>query len=230
MRCCQGSGSVSSIINLGNLALAIQSSRVPGITHLFYETSVYPASLVAEKVKSLPATQETWVQSLNWEDPLEKGMATLSNILALKILWMEDPCGLQSMGSQRVRYDWATNTCASCVCLSTVIRIYSDIRNELVMTTWVLSEFKESWEFCDKDVLKKGSFCSEMSHLHTICPKLVFPLHFFPQIQWVSLLLIMAFLYINSFQTLTSWMKAPFSISGSPDLGGSGLLESSPSI
>ena len=117
-----------------------------------------------------------------------------------------------------------------CVCLSTVIRIYSDIRNELVMTTWVLSEFRESWEFCDKDVLKKGSFRSEMSHPHTICPKLVFPLHFFPQIQWVSLLLIMAFLYINSFQTLTSWMKAPFSISGSPDLGGSGLLESSPSI
>ena len=69
-------------------------------------------------------------------------------------------------------------TLVSCVCLSTVIKIYNDIRNELVMTTWVLSEFKESWEFCDKDVLKKGSFHSEMSHPHPICPKLVFPLTF----------------------------------------------------
>ena len=49
---CWGSGSVSSVISLGNLALAIQSSRVPGITHLFHETSVYPASLVAQKVES----------------------------------------------------------------------------------------------------------------------------------------------------------------------------------
>ena len=66
--------------------------------------------LVAQSVKNLPAVQETWVQSLGWEDPLEKEMATHSSILAWKISWTEEPGGLQSMGSQRVGHDWATNT------------------------------------------------------------------------------------------------------------------------
>ena len=56
-------------------------------------------------VKNLPATQETWVQSLGQEDPLEKGMATHSSILARRIPWTEEPGGLQFMGSQRVRHD-----------------------------------------------------------------------------------------------------------------------------
>ena len=55
------------------------------------------ASLVAQKVKNLPAMLETWVQSLGWEDPLEKGTATHSSILAWRILWTEEPGGLQSM-------------------------------------------------------------------------------------------------------------------------------------
>ena len=59
-------------------------------------------SLVAQMVKSLPAVQETQVQSLGREDPLEKEMATHSSILAWKTLWMEEPGRLQSMGSQRV--------------------------------------------------------------------------------------------------------------------------------
>ena len=62
------------------------------------------ASLVAQTVKNLPAMQETRVQSLGQEDPLEKGMATLSSILARRIPWTEDPGGLQSMGLQRVRH------------------------------------------------------------------------------------------------------------------------------
>ena len=53
---------------------------------------------------------ETWVQSLGREDPLEKGMATHSSILAWRIPWTEEPGGLQSMGSQRVREDWVTDT------------------------------------------------------------------------------------------------------------------------
>ena len=53
-------------------------------------------------VKNLPAMQETQVQYLGWEDPLEKGMATHSNILAWRILWTEDPRGLQSTRSQIV--------------------------------------------------------------------------------------------------------------------------------
>ena len=61
-------------------------------------------------VKYLPAMWDTWVWSLNQEDPLEKEMATRSSILAWTIPWTEDPDGLQSMGSQRVRHDWETNT------------------------------------------------------------------------------------------------------------------------
>ena len=56
-------------------------------------------------VKRLPTMQKTWVQSLGWEDLLEKEMATHSSILAWKIPWMEEPGRLQSMGLQRVRYD-----------------------------------------------------------------------------------------------------------------------------
>ena len=61
--------------------------------------------LVAQSVKSLPAMRETWVQSLGWEDLLEKEMATHSSILAWRIPWTEQPGGLQSMVSQRVRHD-----------------------------------------------------------------------------------------------------------------------------
>ena len=61
--------------------------------------------LVAQMIKNLPAIQETWVQSLGWEDPLEKEMETLSNILVWPISWTQEPGGLQSMGSQRVRHD-----------------------------------------------------------------------------------------------------------------------------
>ena len=63
------------------------------------------ASLVAQRLKCLPAMQETLVQSLSWEDPLEKEMATHSSILAWRIPWMEEPGGLESTGSQRVGHD-----------------------------------------------------------------------------------------------------------------------------
>ena len=63
------------------------------------------ASLVAQWVKNLSAVQETWVQSLGWEDPLEKEMATHSSILAWRIPWAEEPGGLQPTGSQRVGHD-----------------------------------------------------------------------------------------------------------------------------
>ena len=62
-------------------------------------------SLVAQTVKNLPAMQETWVPSRGQEDPLEKGMATLSSILAWRVPWTKEPGELQSMGSPRVRYD-----------------------------------------------------------------------------------------------------------------------------
>ena len=62
-------------------------------------------------VKNPPAMQETqemWVQSLGREDPLEEGMATYSSILAWRIPWTEEPGGLQSIGTQRVRHDCVT--------------------------------------------------------------------------------------------------------------------------
>ena len=61
-------------------------------------------------VKNLPAMQVTRVQPLGWEDLLEKRMATYSSVLAWRTPWTEEPGGLQSMGSQRVGHNWATNT------------------------------------------------------------------------------------------------------------------------
>ena len=63
------------------------------------------SSLVAQMAKNLPIMQETQVQSLGREDPLEKKMATCSSILAYRIPWIEEPDGLQSMELQRVGHD-----------------------------------------------------------------------------------------------------------------------------
>ena len=60
-------------------------------------------------VKNLPAVQETCIQSLGWENPLEKRMATHSSIVAWRIPRTKEPGKLQSMGSQRIRHEWATN-------------------------------------------------------------------------------------------------------------------------
>ena len=67
-------------------------------------------SLVAQTLNSLPAMWETQVRSLSQEDPLKVEMATYSSILTWRVPWMEKPGRLQSMGSQRVRHDWRTNT------------------------------------------------------------------------------------------------------------------------
>ena len=63
---------------------------------------------MAQTARNLPAMQKTWVQSLGWEDPLEKGMATHSSILTWEIPWTEEPGRLQSMWMQRVRQDSVT--------------------------------------------------------------------------------------------------------------------------
>ena len=62
-------------------------------------------SLVTRTANSLPAVRETWVRPLGWEDPLEKGMAAHSSILAWRIPWTEEPGRLQSTGSQRGRHN-----------------------------------------------------------------------------------------------------------------------------
>ena len=79
-----------------------QSGRPAG-EGIGYRLQYSWAFLVAQLVKNLPAVRETWVQSLGWEDLLEKEMATHSSILAWEIPWTEEPGGLQSMGSQKSR-------------------------------------------------------------------------------------------------------------------------------
>ena len=72
--------------------------------------SIKRASLVAQLIKSLPAVQETWVESLGQEDSLEKEVATHSSILAWRVPWTEEPSSLQSMGLQRVSHYWVMST------------------------------------------------------------------------------------------------------------------------
>ena len=72
---------------------------------LFLRIGIDAHSLVDQMVKNLPSMQEMWVQSLGQEDPLEEELATHSSILAWRIPWTEEPGGLQSMWSQRVRHD-----------------------------------------------------------------------------------------------------------------------------
>ena len=104
-----GSAGKESICNEGDLG------SIPGSGRCLGDGNSYPlqyswAPLVAQTVKNLPAMRETWVRSLGWEEPLEKGTATHSSILAWRIPWTEETARLQSMGSQRVGHSWATFT------------------------------------------------------------------------------------------------------------------------
>ena len=77
---------------------------------LLYKLQRHVNKRTAQMVKNLPAMRETQIQSLDWEDTLEKEMATHSSILDRKIPLTEEPGGLQFTGSQRVGHDWVTNT------------------------------------------------------------------------------------------------------------------------
>ena len=77
---------------------------------------------MAQIIKNLPATRETWVQSLGWEDPLEKGMATHSSILAWRIPRTEDSGRLQSMESQRIRHDLAARHTQSAIWVLSILK------------------------------------------------------------------------------------------------------------
>ena len=96
-----------SACDAGDPSLIPESGRCPG-KGIGYPFQYSWASLVAQTVKNLPAMRQTWVGSLGWEDPLDKGPASHSSILAWRIPWTEEPGSLQSMGFQRVRHDWAT--------------------------------------------------------------------------------------------------------------------------
>ena len=80
------------------------------LPYIFVRILHQKASLVPQTIKSLLAMQETWVQSLGQEDPLEKETVTLSSHLAWRIPWTEEPGRLQSTGSQSIGHDWAADT------------------------------------------------------------------------------------------------------------------------
>ena len=96
-----------SVCNTRGPGLIPRLGRSPG-EGIGYLLQYFWAALVAQMVKNLTAVWETWVLSLCWEDPLEKGKAIHSSILAWIIPWTEEPGRLKSMGSQRVWHDWVT--------------------------------------------------------------------------------------------------------------------------
>ena len=105
-------------------------------------------------VKSLPAMWETQVRSLNQEDPLEKEMATRSSIVAWRIPWTEEPGKLQSLGSQRVRNNWATNTFTFIAChLIWVVNYGALSLYKLKRTPETLTNHTFSWLI--KDMMQK---------------------------------------------------------------------------
>ena len=98
----QGNGSRKDLIQ-GEWMKGIE--ELESIFRILGESSQNWGFLLAQIVKNPPAMQETWVLSLGREDPLEKGMATHSCILAWRTPWTEEPGRLQSIGSQRVSHD-----------------------------------------------------------------------------------------------------------------------------
>ena len=97
-------GSNLSFLHCRQILLPTELPEKPQ-SKTYYRIKQKTDFLVAQTIKNLPAMRETWVQSLGQEDLLEKGMATHSSILAWRIPWTEEPGGLQSIESQRVRHD-----------------------------------------------------------------------------------------------------------------------------
>ena len=105
-------------------------------------------SLVAQRLKRLPAMRETWVRSLGWEDPLEKEMATASSIFAWRIPWTEEPVGLQSIGPHRVGYDWTTSLslCMKCsLGISNFLEEISSIFHSIVFLYFCTAHLRFSY-------------------------------------------------------------------------------------
>ena len=113
--------------NAGDPALIPGSGRSPG-EGIGYPLQYSWASLLTHMVKNPLAMWETWIQSLGWEGSLKKGKATHITILSWRIPWTEEPGGLQSMGSQRVRHDWATQ-CSTAKCIYILVELGSPTQN-----------------------------------------------------------------------------------------------------
>ena len=114
---------------------------------------VLMSSLVAQLVKNLPAMREPWVQSLDWEDPLEKGKAAHSNILAWRIPWT-----VQSTGLPRVRHDWVTFTNRFYIRWGQTVPILVDINCESAVTSFSSSSANTHWVSTEQ---KLGKICDK---------------------------------------------------------------------
>ena len=112
-------------------------------------------AMLAQRLKHLPAMRDTWVWSLDWEDPLEKEMATHSSILAWRIPWTEEPDGLQPMGSQRVGHNWATSLSLSLwLCWSYLQHMGSFIAEHGLFSscgTWAQEHWPGSYGMWDQE-------------------------------------------------------------------------------
>ena len=132
-------------------------------------------------VKNSPAMLETWVWSLGWENPLEKGMATHSSILTWRILWTEEPGGLQSMGMKRVGHDWVTNT-------NLPFDFYCSLSHvQLFATPWTVARQASLFITNSQSLLKLMPIESVMPSNHLIfCHPLLLLPSIFPSIRVFS--------------------------------------------
>ena len=111
-----------------NYSFTCSISLVLQAAFYYFLRFFFQFTIVAHVVKNPPTMQETGIQSLDQKDPLEKGMAIHSSILARRIPWTEEPGRLQSMGSPRVGHDWVTDTWLdNSLCWSAVIIFISKI-------------------------------------------------------------------------------------------------------
>ena len=145
----------------------IQISLVPLIFHriFFFSGRIFWASLVAQRLKHLPAMWETCIQSLGWEDPLEKEMATHSSILAWRIPWREEPGRLQSTGSKRVRYDWVTSQIFALQCYVNFFCTTKWISYTYTWTSWTSLPLPSSHPSRSSQSTELNSLCyTKASH------------------------------------------------------------------
>ena len=125
--------------------------------------------MVAQMVKNPPAMWVTWVQSLGWEDPLQKGKSTHSSILAWRIPWTEEPGRLQPMGLQRVGHNWVTK--------HTHMKIWGDHKD--IKQEDMENSYQGYWSHTTATAVKGFS----VESFHFLCVMrlwVIFKLHFFP--------------------------------------------------
>ena len=124
-----------------------------------------------QAVECLPAMWETQVRSLGWEDHLEKATASHSSTLAWKIPWTEEPGRLQSMGSQRVRHDWATSLSFYIIKLVTVSLVRGNKRGTRVvffpLKPFIFFEFCTMYTYNPSKTHLPNSYTCTCTHTHT---------------------------------------------------------------